>query len=259
VRRLLAAPVALRPLLWEQEAAGSNPAVPTDVTTRFAAVAIASLAVGAIGVGVSCGVDDAEEGAPGAAQETPRGDVGLEELGQFDQFPLYWVTETFEDLPLSRTSLTTPETLASEGQAPVSTMGDAPQLERGVFPEFVDLIYGDCEPGSDGGCSTPLSIQIWRACNRSLDDYELAPGTPYPHEKLTVRGTDAALFEGDRVEVYAGSVTIVIFASEELALRAAEALRPLNAAAEAEMAPVTGAGGPLPASDPGPDCASGAR
>jgi hypothetical protein len=187
--------------------------------------------------------------------------VSLEELEQFDGFPLYWLTDAFEDLRLNHLSLTTPETLAaeSEGQPMISTLGEPPQSEHAIFPEFVDLIYGDCDPGSDGGCSPPLSIQIWRACNRALDDYEIAPGTPFPHEKLTVRGTDAALFEDDRVEVYAGSVTIVIFGSDELVQRAAEALRPLNAAAEAEMAPGSGPGDPLPASDPGAECTSAAR
>jgi hypothetical protein len=166
---------------------------------------VACLAVGAIGVGVSCGADkagDADGAAPPAAQEAPDADVSLEELEQFDGFPLYWLTEAFEDLRLSHLSLTTPETLAAEsqGQPPISTVGEPPESEHNIFPEFVDLIYGDCDPGSDG-CSPPLSIQIWRACNRSLDDYEVAPGTPFPHEKLTVRGTDAALFVDHRVEV----------------------------------------------------------
>jgi hypothetical protein len=217
--------------------------------------------VGAVGIGASCGTGEAEnaEAGPVAAEEAPDTDVTLEELEQFGEFPLYWVTETFDDLPLSETILNMPETPAAEsqGQAAISTLGDSPEPKRGLFPEFVDLIYGECDPSSDGGCSTPLSIQIWRSCNRSLDDYELAPGTPYPHEKLDVRGTDAALFEDDRVEVYAGSVTIVIFASDELALRAAKALRPLNAAAEAEMGSGSSPSDALPASDPGPDCASG--
>jgi len=227
---------------------------------------VPALVVGALGVGASCGGSVGEEEATPGAQAAPRADVSLDELEQFEDFPLYWVTETFDGLPLTRPSLITAETLAAEAAAqgpeaaPVSTMGE-PKAPPGpsVFPEFVDLIYGDCEATSDSGCGTPLSIQIWRACNRSLDDYELAPGMPYPHEKLTVRGTSAALFEDDRVEVYAGSVTIVIFGADELAIRAAEALRPLNALAEQEVAAVansTEGGDRLPPSSPGPDCLS---
>jgi hypothetical protein len=103
--------------------------------------------------------------------------------------------------------------------------------ERRVVPEFVSLVYGGCNP--DPRCAPPLEIQVWRSCNRSLDDYELAPGTPYPHKELLVRGTKAAVFD-DRIELYAGTVTIVLFGEQGLTLRAAQALRPLNSVAGRE-------------------------
>ncbi|MGH8009945.1 MAG: hypothetical protein ACREQ3_23370, partial [Candidatus Binatia bacterium] len=92
---------------------------------------------------------------------------------------------------------------------------------------------------------------IWRACNRRVDDYEIAPGVPYPHIDTIIRGTKAAEFD-DRLELYTGSVTIVIFADAALARRTAELLRPLNELASAEA---SGHGAELPPPAPGPECA----
>jgi len=59
-------------------------------------------------------------------------------------------------------------------------------------------------------------VQTWPACERSLADYELAPGEPYPHEKLgQLDGVPAYLFDdGTRLELYTGDATIVVFASD---------------------------------------------
>lgn len=185
--------------------------------------------------------------------------IGLMEstdLEIFQDFPLYGLPSNFEGPRLNLSRGISPETLAEAAgaAAPVETLGDAPDTsgKGNVTPEFVSLIYGDCEATSDTGCSPPLEIQIWRSCNRSLDDYEITPGTPYPHEDAVVRGADAAQFD-DRLEVYAGSVTIVIFGSEALARRAADGLVPLNDRAAAEMQ--SGAGDRLPAAAPKAECA----
>jgi hypothetical protein len=64
--------------------------------------------------------------------------------------------------------------------------------------------------------------------------------------KVTVRGVQGALFSGD-LDLYVGDQTVVIFAdSTERTLRAAEALRPLDAdrATEEDL--------PSPTIDPGP-------
>jgi hypothetical protein len=133
----------------------------------------------------------------------------------------------------------------------------SPEGCRRHVPDFVSLIYGSCPAANPNAatpnlCSSPLQVQIWRSCNRSLDDYEIAPGVALPHEDVTIRGTRAADF-GERLELYAGSVTIVIFAEPELARRAASALRPLNALAAAEVSRASN--GRLPLPSPGPDCA----
>jgi hypothetical protein len=202
-----------------------------------------------------------------AASKTGRlspGRLTPTEVMEFRDFPLYGGIPQLEGIPLLRAKRVSPQSLAEAArvQPPVVTVGRAPNQpeSRGhrMVPDFVNLVYGSCPPApavdsvAAGLCSAPLQVQIWRSCNRSLDDYEMAPGVALPHTDLTVRGTKAADF-GDRLELYAGSVTIVIFAEHDLAMRAAGALRPLNglAVAEANRA----ANGQLPASSPGPECA----
>ena len=65
---------------------------------------------------------------------------------------------------------------------------------------FATLIYGTCEPPSDGGCAPPLEIQ--------------------------------------NVRCTSGSVTVTIFGRARLAARAEKALRPLNEAARNADTPI---------------------
>jgi hypothetical protein len=61
-------------------------------------------------------------------------------------------------------------------------------------------------------------------------------GDPLPNERLKVRGVPAAFFEeGQRLEIYTSSVSIVIFgAGKEQLLRAAGQLRGVNASAKGD-------------------------
>lgn len=100
-----------------------------------------------------------------------------------------------------------------------------------VRANYVSYLYGDCEvpAGEDmGGCSAPLEVQSWPACERNLSTYSEGPGGgPLEYQDLEVRGVPAASFdEGLRIEVYAGSSTIVIFGHDPTQiLRAASALQ----------------------------------
>ena len=133
----------------------------------------------------------------------------------FPDFPLYSPGQSLEGLPLT---------------------GMARRLEARVAPDthranFASFRYGDCTPGNDGGCPAPLEIQIWPACERNLSSYSLTPfGDPLPHERVTVRGVPAAFFEdGHRLELYTGSVSVVMFGEGKAQLlRAAEALQAVN-------------------------------
>jgi hypothetical protein len=88
------------------------------------------------------------------------------------------------------------------------------------------FIYGDCEPPPDeGGCPAPLEIQVFSIEQRP-------PGiisSMIPCRLVTVRGAPGAFFGGD-LDLYVGDLTVVIFAdSRARALRAAEALRLVDA------------------------------
>lgn len=139
---------------------------------------------------------------------------------------------------------------------------------EGGRANYVAYIYGTCIPESPsednsdpGGCAPPLEIQTWPACERSLSDYELEPGEPYPHEALEIRGVPAASFDdGTRIELYAGESTVVIFGDDpDQVLRAANAVepepidRPLGVSAptpasELQTPPETALDGTLPCS-----------
>jgi hypothetical protein len=130
----------------------------------------------------------------------------------------YFVGETFEGLPLTAISAAGPR---------------------------VTFVYGDCDPPPDeGGCAPPLEVQIWPIGRR-------APGvisSMIECRKVTVRGVPGAFFGSD-LDLYVGDQTVVVFAdSQPRALRAAEALRPVDAdrASEGDLpAPAIDADGPL--------------
>lgn len=143
----------------------------------------------------------------------------------FSRFPLYWLGDSFERLPLK-----------------AITQRDEP-LGRGekVRADYVGFIYGDCAASGENGCPPPLEIQVWPACVRSLADYTLTPaGEPLAHEPTMVRGVPGAFFEnGLRLELYTGNATVVIFGLDRAQIqRAAAALRAANAlASPAPMLP----------------------
>jgi hypothetical protein len=181
---------------------------------------ILGLFVGLIlGGAVSAFAYSATGGGDEGTFDAAHSDLSIEGAAVFPDFPLYSVGESFEGLALT---------------------GMTRRLEARVVPDpvranFVGFRYGDCTPSSDAGCPAPLEIQIWPACERNFSSYTLTPaGDPLPNERLKVRGVPAAFFEeGQRLEVYTSSVSIVIFgAGKEQLLRAAGQLRGVNASAK---------------------------
>jgi hypothetical protein len=100
----------------------------------------------------------------------------------------------------------------------------------------VTFIYGDCTVGAgDAGCEPPLQIQSWPACENSRADYAEGPdGEPVPRQDLTIRGTQASLFDDlTSLEIYTGKTVIAIYGRDAAQVRrAADAVRaePLNQA-----------------------------
>lgn len=59
------------------------------------------------------------------------------------------------------------------GGLPLETV--LPQCDGRARGDTITYVYGDCGlPKGEGGCATPLQIQIWRACARAYRDYEPA-------------------------------------------------------------------------------------
>jgi hypothetical protein len=223
------------------------------------------------GVGLGIATSFATAGAFGDRAPTAASEAGVAaqstgaalgrmtrtQLRTFADFPLYGGSPDLAGLPLLRARRVSPVVLAQAAtrQPPVQTVGtpDNGPEARGhrMVPDYVTLSYGTCT-GAKDMCASPLQVQIWRSCNRFLDDYEAAPGVPFDHTDLTIRGTKAAAI-ADRLEIYAGSVTIVIFAEPDLARRAADELQPVNGPAAAERAAAPGRS--LPTTRRGPECA----
>lgn len=73
----------------------------------------------------------------GCFHPAPPPDVGAARA--YDRFPLYWVGEEFEGLPLVH-------------------------VDARPESDIVAFVYGDCDPPPEGGCSPPLQIQIMALC-----------------------------------------------------------------------------------------------
>lgn len=163
----------------------------------------------------------AEPDGPRPAAPGADGEIGVDDAKEFPDFTLYSPGRWFDDLPLTA----------------VLRRLDDPDTGEDFGANFVAFVYGDCEARDDGGCATPLEVQVWPACERNLASYAL------PHDDLTVRGVPAARFP-DRLELYTGDVTVVIFGDRRRQTAAAEALQPVNALAasgERLRPPVQGA------------------
>ena len=89
-----------------------------------------------------------------------------------------------------------------------------------VRANFYEYQYARCAE-----CEVRLSVQNWPACERSRGDVTAAPpgGLPLPKmRRLTLRGVPAIYFgDDDRLELYTGRTTVVLFGSDLGALRRA--------------------------------------
>jgi hypothetical protein len=188
---------------------------------RFATGPLLAVALAA-GLGILVHEILAKESASSASIDRPVNSDEIAALAAFDEFPLYFLGDSFQGLPLV------------EIQRVVGT----PRPNRPVTSNYMLFVYGTCEvaPGSDTGCPVPLTVHVWPACERNPSVYEIGPGEPYPREQTSLRGVPAALFdEGTRLELYTGTVTIVLTSLDAgLLSKTAEALVPANAIASAQ-------------------------
>ncbi len=97
--------------------------------------------------------------------------------------------------------------------------------------DSVTFVYGNCNPPPGSRCSAPLAVQIWSACVRYANAYDVSAD-----EELFMRGVPAAFYENwGRLELYTGRTTVVIFGppkSRDYLIEAALALRGINRAVD---------------------------
>lgn len=165
---------------------------------------------------------------------TDPGNMTYDESVAFSYYPIYGAGNAIAQLPLTAidhmmvygSSITFPEF-----RGPVTFPTDIEPAS-----DFVAMIYGDCvvpPPTTDyedsGGCELPVEIQTWPACMRNPAQYRLH----FDAAPLIIKGAPAVAFEGgERLEIYTGISTIVIFGDGPARVRAvAESLRLVNGVA----------------------------
>jgi hypothetical protein len=203
------------PVSWTIDLEHSGPSA--SAQSQAAAAALPSLAGSSVS---AMGLND----LPGDDAHDLLDCTGIEQPANFSFYSLGPVWEE-ESLPLRE----------------VVRRCDPPDLLSGeqIRANYVSHIYGDCAPPLytdsetgeeywEGGCAPPIEIQTWPVCERSLADYELEPGVPYPSESLgEIQGVPAfGFYDGeflDRVELYSGASTVVIFGTDPQKILAAAA------------------------------------
>lgn len=151
--------------------------------------------------------------------------LGCTRASEPANFAFYSLGLSFEGLPLKAIVRQCADPDPPEGL-------EAYYPKDAIRANFVSYLYGDCDLDvdpktglADGGCAYPVEVQTWPACERTLADYTLDGTTPYPRRDVgPLRGVPAASFDGgERIELYAGKSTIVVFGNEPAQVRAAAA------------------------------------
>jgi len=176
------------------------------------AIASVAVTIGAVALGVAV-VAALREG--GDATPATAGGSGCEDkVRSFDRYPLLYLGEEFEGLPL----------VSCEYHVSPGTSYGTPPTERYVF------IYGRCTippDRTDGGCAVPLQVTVYPPCGPSI--------TPKADvSKQQLRGVDVRILRNDAVYVetsaYKAKISVGQVAGQRLALttRAFDALRGAN-------------------------------
>lgn len=145
-----------------------------------------------------------------------QGNTSLAELRTFRDFDVFSAGASFQGLRL---------TAAHRVLSQSSGSGR-------VEANYVTFLYGSCRIRGGHGCSPPLEIQVWTACERNPSVYDWTRTQAAAIEHRKVRGVPAAYygaFGRPRLELSTGRVTIVIFgSSRQQVFRAAGSLQRVN-------------------------------
>ncbi len=148
----------------------------------------------------------------------------LQAARDFQDFPLYWLGETFGTLPLTR---------VTRSEQPTPYGGPGPFGSQWTFVPRWGFLYGTCDVSQEEGCSPPVEVQISPLCAPApfwlgLKDDELPE----------FRGARAFWrdYAGDGF-IWTGNVVIHVFARRDLIIEVANALTPLGNVAVPQAGP----------------------
>ena len=174
---------------------------------RFTLIGLVVFAGGFVVTGVALSLLDGGGGGP--AQPASAGQLRwtIEDAKQFREFPLYWLGESYEGLPLTK--------IIRYRYDP------EPPIPATEAENIVLFIYGSCTPGPDSGCAPPLSIRVEPYCMKPREGFAPAVrGAPFE-----VRGVPAEQIAGD-LRIWTSAVSVKIFTDGQAAqVEAAEKLR----------------------------------
>jgi hypothetical protein len=173
------------------------------------------------------GTDSITPGAEAALEFPSR--MTIDQAQTFQDYPVFWVGEEFEGLPVT--------SIHHERYSPPAGIAQ-PDTDS------VDVVYGDCTPtGSPPTCVPPVQIQSTPYC---LLPPTMAAEGVLQGESFDLRGASAQwVGAGHTLVLHTGESTVVIIATEgkDAALEVANHLRASNglgpSSASEPLGPVT--------------------
>jgi hypothetical protein len=144
----------------------------------------------------------------------------IEDARQFDEFPLYWLGDSYEGLPLTKVIRYQYE--------------PEPPIPAETAENVVLFIYGSCTPTGEGGCPPPLSIRVEPYCEAPPEIFSPAvrQGTPFE-----IRDATAEQIAG-HLRVWTDDAAITIYAANLAQTEAAQKLRLVDEGAEGSLKPL---------------------
>jgi hypothetical protein len=152
-----------------------------------------SLMLGIVGLGASLF-------ACGGGPDPPESNWTLEEARQFDEFPLYWLGEDYQGLPLTAITRYEPATPTE------AVVGDVVDFWYGEITykdsAFNARVWIRIEPYCDGSDSSPEAVQSFLNGPLASAGFLISP--------IEIRGVEGYLVDMPRLHLWAGPSAIQI-------------------------------------------------
>lgn len=184
---------------------------------RFALILVVVSAGGFVVTGVLVSMLG---GGGGSAPPASAGqlDWTIQDARAFQEFPLYWLGESYEGL-----SLTAIIRYRYDPEPPIPAV---------TAEDSVAFIYGTCTPSPEAGCAPPVQIIVEPYCTRPP---EIIAPLAAVGSSFDMRGATAQ-WVTDHLRIWTGDVSTTIFAEAEIS--AAEQLRLVSEGPEGALLPL---------------------